>query len=114
MSPRELPEGGSRSVRVGGRRIALFREGGALYAVDEACPHMRADLSNGTLRDGILTCAWHGWQFDLRGRRGLTREWACPAIHLLRVEGEQLVVELASSPPGEADSAPQGPDPDRQ
>jgi UDP-MurNAc hydroxylase len=36
------------------------------YTVQRLCPHLGRDLSQGTVRDGILTCAAHGWQFDLR------------------------------------------------
>ena len=108
---RDLPPGLSRSVRVGGRRIALFNERGELYAVDEACPHMRADLSNGDLRDGTLTCAWHGWRFDIRTGDGLTRSWARIRTHKLYREGDNLIVEIAGSDDSGigagADSGPQ-------
>jgi len=92
---RDLPPGLSRSVRAGGRRIALFNERGELYAVDEACPHMRADLSNGNLRDGTLTCAWHGWRFDIRTGEGLTRSWARLRTYRLYRKGDELILEMA-------------------
>jgi nitrite reductase (NADH) small subunit/3-phenylpropionate/trans-cinnamate dioxygenase ferredoxin subunit len=91
---RELPPGHSRSVRVDGRRVALFNQGGRLYAVDEACPHMGADLSNGDLREGTLTCAWHGWRFEIESGKGLTKEWARLKTHRLFQDGEDLVLEL--------------------
>jgi nitrite reductase (NADH) small subunit/3-phenylpropionate/trans-cinnamate dioxygenase ferredoxin subunit len=96
---KELPPGLSRSVRAGGRRVALFNEGGSLFAVDEACPHMGADLSNGDLRDGTLTCAWHHWRFDIRTGQGLTRSWARLKTHRLFREGEDLVLEVEETPP---------------
>jgi nitrite reductase (NADH) small subunit len=101
---RELPPGHSRSVRVAGRRVALFNQGGRLYAVDEACPHMGADLSNGDLREGTLTCAWHGWRFEIESGRGLTKEWARLKTHRLFQEGEDLVLELLE--PAEGTGAP--------
>lgn len=94
----DLPPGRSKSVRVGERRIALFNDGGELYALDEACPHMKADLSQGTLRNGVLACAWHGWRFDIRTGRGLTKDWACLKTHHLFREGDQLVLEIRESP----------------
>jgi len=90
----DLPPGLSRSVRVGGRRVALFNESGELFAVDEACPHMHAELSNGDLRDGTLTCAWHGWRFDIRTGDGLTRKWARVKTHRLLRSGDELILEI--------------------
>lgn len=84
---------------MGGRRVALFNEGGSLFAVDEACPHMGADLSNGDLRAGILTCAWHHWCFDIRTGQGLTRTWARLKTHHLFREGEDLILEIRETPP---------------
>ncbi|MEJ2131905.1 MAG: Rieske (2Fe-2S) protein [Gammaproteobacteria bacterium] len=48
------------------RRIAVFAEGDALYAVENNCPHMGFPLDRGTVRDGMLTCHWHQARFDLR------------------------------------------------
>jgi len=100
---RELPPGGSRSVRVDGRRVAIFNHAGRLFAVDEACPHMGADLSNGDLKEGILTCAWHGWRFRIDTGEGLTRAWARLRTYRLFREGEELVLEISDSPAASGD-----------
>ncbi len=99
---KELPPGLSRSVQIAGRRIALFNDGGRLHAVDASCPHMGADLSNGDLEEGTLSCAWHGWRFDLASGEGLTRSWARLRRHRLSREGEDLVLEILEPPAGEA------------
>ncbi len=55
-------------VQLAGRRIALFRDAsGAPAAVDDACPHRAAPLSIGSVKQGRLTCAYHGWSFDAQG-----------------------------------------------
>ena len=101
---RELPPGLSRSLWVGGRRVALFNRDGELFAADAACPHMGADLGNGSVSGDTLTCAWHHWQFHLRTGDGLTRPWARLKLHRLVREGDDLVLELceAPAPPGGA------------
>ena len=101
---RELPPGLSRSLWAGGRRVALFNCAGELFATDASCPHMGADLSNGTVSGDTLTCAWHHWQFNLRTGEGLTRGWACLKRHRLTREGEDLILEISAAP-SEADSA---------
>jgi nitrite reductase/ring-hydroxylating ferredoxin subunit len=48
------------------RRIAVFADDDAVYAVENNCPHMGFPLDRGTVRDGMLTCHWHQARFDLR------------------------------------------------
>ena len=48
------------------RRVAVFADGDAVYAVENNCPHMGFPLDRGTVRDGMLTCHWHQARFDLR------------------------------------------------
>jgi UDP-MurNAc hydroxylase len=51
--------------------LELWEAGG--YAIQRRCPHLKADLVRfGTVEDGILTCAMHGWQFELATGRCLT------------------------------------------
>lgn len=43
------------------------------WQIQRRCPHLRADLAKfGSVSDGILTCALHGWRFDLATGRCLT------------------------------------------
>jgi UDP-MurNAc hydroxylase len=45
------------------------------YVMERYCPHRRADLAIfGEVDGGILTCALHGWQFDLETGRCLTAD----------------------------------------
>jgi UDP-MurNAc hydroxylase len=45
------------------------------YRIQRRCPHLKADLTKfGTIEDGILTCALHGWQFELETGRCLTSD----------------------------------------
>ncbi|WP_437601195.1 Rieske (2Fe-2S) protein [Sorangium sp. So ce590] len=48
-----------------GRRFACVLRGGEVHALDDRCPHQGYPLSEGALRGGVLTCAWHNWKFDL-------------------------------------------------
>ncbi len=62
----ELREGTMKKVMVRGHAILIARVKGQYYAVDARCPHLEGDLSEGTLRDTILTCPMHHSQFDLQ------------------------------------------------
>jgi 3-phenylpropionate/trans-cinnamate dioxygenase ferredoxin subunit len=62
----ELADGTMRKVTVGGTAILLAKANGDFYATELLCPHLEADLSEGTLSGTILTCPMHNSQFDLR------------------------------------------------
>jgi nitrite reductase/ring-hydroxylating ferredoxin subunit len=54
------------SVVVEGSSVALFRVGGEIFALDDACSHEQALLSEGDIEDGRVICPKHGSSFDLR------------------------------------------------
>ena len=61
----DIAEGESRPFSVNGTHLALFRYRGRFHAVDNRCPHMGYPMSKGSIRDGVLICHWHHWEFDL-------------------------------------------------
>jgi nitrite reductase/ring-hydroxylating ferredoxin subunit len=64
-SKAELDERRVRTVSGPNGRITVFSDDGAIYAVDNRCPHMGFPLDRGSVKDGILTCHWHQARFDL-------------------------------------------------
>ncbi|MGH9723043.1 MAG: Rieske (2Fe-2S) protein [Bryobacteraceae bacterium] len=64
---KDVPEGTPKAVKVEGRSVALFQHQGSVYATDNQCPHMGYPLTRGRVRNGVLTCDWHGWSYDMRG-----------------------------------------------
>ncbi|HEU5180058.1 MAG TPA: Rieske 2Fe-2S domain-containing protein [Candidatus Polarisedimenticolia bacterium] len=61
----DVPPGTGKVVVAGGRVLALFNVEGEFFAVDNSCPHRGGPLGEGHLQGKIVTCPWHGWQFDL-------------------------------------------------
>ncbi|MCY4074505.1 MAG: Rieske 2Fe-2S domain-containing protein [Acidobacteria bacterium] len=59
-----LREDAGTAVEIGGHAYALFRIGGKVAAIDGLCPHEGGPLAEGTVRNGVVTCPWHGWTFD--------------------------------------------------
>jgi nitrite reductase (NADH) small subunit len=62
----ELAPGEVRRVQVGEEEVALARIGDEFYAVQGTCLHLQGPLGDGKLEDHVLTCPWHGWQYDVR------------------------------------------------
>jgi nitrite reductase/ring-hydroxylating ferredoxin subunit len=61
----DISEGGAKSFAYLDKRIALFRTPRGVFASDNRCPHQGYALVRGDVRDGVLTCAWHNWKFEL-------------------------------------------------
>ena len=78
------------------RRIAVFTDGDAVYAVENNCPHMGFPLDRGTVRDGMLTCHWHQARFDLRS--GCTFDLWADDVPRYETSIEDGVVFVATSP----------------
>jgi nitrite reductase (NADH) small subunit len=62
----EIPPGTVKTVHVGEHAIALANVDGNFYATQNACLHLEGPLGEGRLQGPVLTCPWHGWQYDLR------------------------------------------------
>jgi 3-phenylpropionate/trans-cinnamate dioxygenase ferredoxin subunit len=62
----EIPSGSMKNVQVDDAEILIANVDGTFYAVAGRCTHLRGHLSEGQLRDGIVTCPRHGARFDVR------------------------------------------------
>jgi 3-phenylpropionate/trans-cinnamate dioxygenase ferredoxin subunit len=94
----ELPEEGAvLGVEAGGRRVALARVDGEVYAFADNCTHREFPLSVGEVDAAActVTCEWHGAAFDLR-----TGEPTCgPAfrpipVYGVRVDADEVWVDV--------------------
>jgi nitrite reductase/ring-hydroxylating ferredoxin subunit len=62
----DVPSGTIHSVKAGDEEIALAHCNGGFYAVQPHCLHLHGPLGQGELEGCVLTCPWHGWQYDVR------------------------------------------------
>ena len=62
----DVPPGAVKTVRVGDDEIALAHVDDGFYATQAACIHLEGPLGEGRLEGSVLTCPWHGWQYDVR------------------------------------------------
>ncbi len=63
----DLDGDGPHPIRLIGEDFTLARLNGQWSVLPSACPHRLAPLSAGTIVDGQLRCAYHGWCFDSEG-----------------------------------------------
>ena len=62
----ELDDGNMMMLDVKGKEILVARVKDNYYSVDNRCPHMGGNLSNGNLDGTVVTCPKHHSQFDLK------------------------------------------------
>jgi nitrite reductase/ring-hydroxylating ferredoxin subunit len=62
----DLSEGTLLAVRAGDEEITLAHCNGGVYAFQSHCLHLHGPLAEGRLEDCLLSCPWHGWQYDVR------------------------------------------------
>lgn len=62
----EIAEGEGKLVEIDGKEIALFNSGGEYYAIDNECTHVGGPLSEGDLDGELVTCPWHGSDFNIK------------------------------------------------
>jgi toluene monooxygenase system ferredoxin subunit len=97
-----LWSGEMAACTVGDKRIVLFNIGGQIRAYADACPHMRTPLSGGSLNGAALTCATHGWVFDINTGRGINPAQACLTEFATMVQGNNILVDVELSLTGPA------------
>ena len=90
----EVAEGEGRTVSVGKKLIAVFRENGQYFAIDDVCPHMGASLSGGFVDRGIVTCPWHAWRFRLNDGAWADNPRIKIGCYPVRVVGDEIQVEV--------------------
>lgn len=90
----DIAPGTGRQVTVNERWVGLFNLNGVYHAVDNLCLHRGGPLSDGMVAGCIVTCPWHGWQFNLASgalvqdpRVGVTK-------HETRIVGDDIQVRL--------------------
>lgn len=93
----ELAPGGCGEYVAGGRIVALFNVGGAIYALDGICPHQGGPLGKGALCGSIVTCPWHGFQFDVTNGQHQTSKSLVHATFPVKIEGGQIFVDLGDA-----------------
>ena len=65
MASADLPEGKPVRQMLGEVPVVAIRSGGAVHVLANRCSHMSGPLSDGELKDGCLTCPWHGTVFRI-------------------------------------------------
>ena len=97
----DIREGFARiTVLPNGDRVAVFRQEGKLSAISNACAHQNGPLGEGKVIDCLVTCPWHGFQYNVTdGRSPAPFTEMVPTYHL-RLQGNAVQVNTDANAPG--------------
>lgn len=91
----ELDGPGVIGREIEGRRVAVYRLDGALYATQDLCTHGQACLSEGEVVEGYIECPLHFGLFEIATGKAagapVTRDLA---TYPVRVEGGRIWIKL--------------------
>ena len=92
----EIPAGAIREFQVNGATIAVANVDGKFYAIDNTCLHRGGPLGQGELEANIVTCPWHGWQYDVATGKVAANPSVGVKTYPLEVRGEDIFVDCGS------------------
>ena len=111
----ELPPGTSTTVKAFGTTVAVFNVEGQVFALSNHCPHHGGPLCHGRIsgavlpsqpyeyrygREGrVLTCPWHGWEFDIESGRTIFDPSVRVKIYEARIEKGEIVLTCRRTVP---------------
>lgn len=90
----DFAPGHGKMVVVNGRHVALFRLGDEFHALDNLCLHRGGPLCEGPIENGVVTCPWHGWSYQIRTGTMVQDPRVGVSCHEIRLDGDQVTVRL--------------------
>lgn len=93
----DVPEGTSVECVAKGRIFAAYQVDGKFYVIDGICPHAGGPLGKGAVSGSIVTCPWHGWQFDVQTGVHCLNQRLCQQTFDTEVIDDVLHIRLEQS-----------------
>ena len=90
----DVPAGTGKCVEAGGKQIAIFNVDGTFHAIDNTCLHRGGPLCEGPIAGHIVTCPWHGWQYDVTTGVLIQDPGVGVSRHETRIVGDEVQVRL--------------------
>ena len=106
----DVTPGNQRIVNVGRHSVGIFNVEGSFFALLNVCPHRAGPLCEGPQcgtslptdryefnygrEHGLVRCAWHGWEFDIRSGACLGAPSVKARTFVTSVENGEVFVHL--------------------
>jgi nitrite reductase (NADH) small subunit len=90
----EIPEGERKVLELEGLSVGIFHHKGRWYALRNSCLHRGGPVCTGNLDGEIITCPWHGYQYNITNGQLTTDPSASLAMYPVEVQGGEIHVEI--------------------
>jgi nitrite reductase (NADH) small subunit len=91
----DIPPQGARVVQTAAGEIAVFRaRSGAVFALDNRCPHKGGPLSEGIVFDHHVACPLHNWKISLESGEAVAPDQGCARRYAVRVDNGVIQLQL--------------------
>jgi nitrite reductase/ring-hydroxylating ferredoxin subunit len=90
----DVPAGNVHEVQVAGKAVALANVGGKFFAINNTCLHRGGPLGQGSLQGQIVTCPWHGWEYDVTTGKVVQNPATGVTCYPTEVRGDEVFVDI--------------------
>ena len=92
----QIPDDEGFVAEVDGKEVAIFRCAEEYFAVENCCPHRGGPVAEGEYEEGVVTCPWHAWPFDVRSGKCMINDSARLATYEIRLKSGHLWVKASA------------------
>lgn len=94
----QIPVRGARCVKTPLGKFAMFRTAdGAVFALENRCPHKQASLADGIVHGHAVTCPMHNWVISLETGAAQGADEGQVLTLPVRNEGGTLLLHLGAA-----------------
>ncbi|MHB8411428.1 MAG: Rieske (2Fe-2S) protein [Candidatus Acidiferrales bacterium] len=90
----EIPVGQIRELKITGKSIALANIDGKFFAINSICLHHGGPLGDGYLEGTLVSCPWHGWQYDVTTGKLAQQPTDGVQCYTVELRGDEVFVDV--------------------
>ncbi|WP_341525242.1 NifU family protein [Nostoc sp. UHCC 0302] len=90
----QIPESGVMIVKIGDNSLILYSQGVKVTCYRNACAHLGYPLDQGKVENGIITCSYHGFEYNLETGQCLTTPEISLHSYPVQIKGDKVFVQL--------------------
>lgn len=94
ISTDDIAAGSTAEIVADGQIFAVFNVDGTFHVLDGICPHAGGPLGKGKLQGQVVTCPWHGWQFDVANGQHCLNDTLCQPRYDVEILDGQVCICL--------------------
>ncbi len=95
----EITPGSIHEFQVGATAVAVANVEGKFFAINNVCMHRGGPLGEGELDRQIVTCPWHGWQFDVTTGHMVGNPAIAAPCYAVEVRDGDIFVDVGEEKP---------------